>query len=137
MIDLKDAIIEDLKTDATLVGLVGSAIYGPPGLPANFSASKAVLITNDGGTPEDWGPMNITRMQVRCYGETAKDANTVWRAVYDAVARKGVRNVVVGPDTVRIFYSSGLSGPIDYVEPVTEFPAVLGYLAASIYEVPV
>jgi len=135
VIDSARLLYEWLKADSGVVAEVGTNIYGPPGLPNNFAITKAVMFLGDGGSWDEALPVADGIFQVRCYGETAAEARSVWRTVAAALHHT-YGNITVGAETWGLGYAVLVSGPADMMEPEIGWPFVLGTFVLRFVRVP-
>jgi hypothetical protein len=121
MIDVQAAIRTFIKQKPAVVALVGDRVYAgrnvpPPGYePATGSA---VAFMSRGGSMAYGDGLARLSVQVKCYGETEVDANTLYTTFVNAVHNG--RSSVVRFATVE-------SLGITLEEPDTEWPFVLSY----------
>ena len=126
MIDTINVLYHYLVNNTTITTEVGSNVYGPPGLPRNFSITKALVFWGDGGGLDVNIPRAVERVAFRCYGTTAKEARAVYNALVDALHRQRA-DVTIGSTTYRILYAEQSGGPFDMVEPEFGWPFVQVY----------
>lgn len=88
MIDAHSALrLYLLETSALRTLLGGPYVYWPE-LPAGTSgASKRVVFRFNGGSADDDLPIHRNTVNFRCYGATAYEAFTVYRALHDRLVR--------------------------------------------------
>lgn len=97
---------------------MGLHIYGPPGLPIDFSLRKAIMFIGDGGQGDISVPIGRDEFEVYCYGKTSSEARLVYRTLYDFLHRKRNVRVALSGGVTGIFqYGQKISGPQDRVEP--------------------
>lgn len=104
---------------------LGVHIYGPPGLPVEFTLRKAIMYIDDGGPGNINIPIGQHEFEVYCYGKTSQEARQVYLALFNFLHRKKHVRVSLGGGTYAIFqYGQKLSGPQDRVEPAEGWPYV-------------
>lgn len=123
---------------STHTAITGNSIsvYGPPGLPVNYTLGKTILFIQAGGVFHEKLPISIDRWQIRCYGTTASQAHDVYTKLQMALNRKGHSNVTISSSTYVLQYAICTSGAIDFVEPSSEWPSVSSIWLIHILENP-
>jgi hypothetical protein len=108
MIDAHSALRLHLLEPSALRTLVGVHVYWPE-LPAGTSgAAKRVVFRFNGGSAEDTLPIHRYTINFRCYGASAYEAFTVYRALHDRLVRTGpviVTDTFSNPDEEVAFYN--------------------------------
>jgi len=133
-IDPLKAVYVFLSTNSALQAN-NIAVYGPPGLPVDWSPSKTITFFGGGGIANRDLPIYSDSYRFYCYGSTSLEARFVHTVLYGVLHRTGVTDVVVGSNIVRITYISEISRPTDGVEQVTEYPYVLVLYQIKMVEV--
>lgn len=87
-----------LSADSGLAAAVGTDIYGPPGLPPNLGAKKAISFLVRAGTPDRNLPVREVSFQVKCFGATPVEARATHEAVREAL--HGVQMRAIGSNTI-------------------------------------
>ena len=109
MIDAHSALRLHLLEPSDLRTLLGGPYVYWPELPAGTSGNaKRVVFRFNGGSAEDTLPIHRYTVNFRCYGSTAYEAFTVYRALHDRLVRTG--NIIVTdtfptPDERVAFYN--------------------------------
>jgi hypothetical protein len=130
-VDVLDAVRALLLADVELVKLVGDRVatkyrWEVPG--------SAVVFRYSGGPSEVDLAWQTPRLEIRCYGESAKQAGKVYNAVSD-VARGTKRQVVELDDaSALVYYFILTSGPSLLYDPDVEMDMVLVFAAAAVAE---
>lgn len=124
IVDAMAALIDFLKADTDVSGLVSARVFGDE-LPEAETASmprKAVVINQSGGATPDFAaatvPLQVFRCDVFCYGENPYEADRVRRAVYVALKRME-RNVQSG---VLLHWARPAGGMASIRDPSTDWP---------------
>jgi hypothetical protein len=108
MIDAHSALRLHLLATSPLRTMVGVHIYWPE-LPAGTSGNgKRVVFRFNGGSADDDLPLHRYTVNFRCYGTSAYDAYTVYRALHDRLVRSGpliVTETFATPDERVAFYN--------------------------------
>lgn len=97
-------------------------LYGPPGLPANWTLTKALMFLGDGGPSQEHLPMEYGSFQFRTYAPTPWDAEDVHLLLTEALLHKNATPVAVTGGNALFQFAERLSGPHNGVEPMTLFP---------------
>jgi len=97
------------------------AVYGPPGLPVDWSPSKTIVFSGSGGLSNLNLPVFNDYIEFRCYGASAMEAREVHTVLYSVLHREGLRDVDMGSYTARITHTQEAIRPYDLIEPVTEY----------------
>jgi hypothetical protein len=94
MIDAHSALrLYLIETSALRTLLGGPYVYWPE-LPAGISgATKRVVFRFNGGSADEMLPIHRYTVNFRCYGSTAYEAFTVYRALHDRLVRQN--NLIV------------------------------------------
>jgi len=102
----------------------GVHIYGPPGLPDNFSLRKAIMFLGDGGGTNAFVPIGTDEFALYCYGPESEDARAVYRAVFSCLNRKAHHRVFLSSGPAIFQYSIKTNGPQDRNDPLEDWPFV-------------
>lgn len=95
MIDVHSALLTFLRAPSDLRTLLGGNYVYWPEIPANSGMPrKAIAFRISGGVTSEYLPEQAARVTFRCYGASAYDAMTVYRALYDRL--HGLQNFIVG-----------------------------------------
>lgn len=101
------------------------SLYGPPGLPPEFSIRKAILYFPDGtGEADRRIPKRTSEYEFRCYGVTAIEADEVFGALYQVMHRRSHRSVTLNAGNAIFLYSSMSGDAASMNEPATDWPFV-------------
>lgn len=142
MIDTALALYVLLSGDSGLTTAVTDAdnvvnIYGPPGLPIEFSLRKAIMYLGDGGPEDDYVPITREDFTFYCYGRESSEAREVFQALAGFFRFKRHVRFTVDGQTVIFQKATRVSGPIDQVEPIEGWPYVHCSYLLQFVEVPV
>ncbi len=133
LLDTAEVLYTLLAADAALQ-TNGFSVYGPPGLPVNWTIGKAVVFWGEGGVGRERLPLTNERVQLRCYGADAESARLGYRLLADALNRKGHTRVTISGKTYVLQYASLTSGPYDLQEPETRWVYVAAFYEVQFYE---
>lgn len=86
-------IIQRLTADSAVSALVGSRVYGPPGIPEGQALAAMIDVAPLGTGRELSLPLMRFEFQVRCWNTTAAGAWQVYQAVANCLHRTGVTHV--------------------------------------------
>ena len=133
IIDTAELVYAYLMAQPSLVDevrqTVGTAtvvhIYGPPGVPPNWTLRKAVTYARMGGTGSDDVPIMTEQFQFRCYGPSVWDAVSVYRRLMPVLQRIAATRVTLSNGVGLLQYARLISGPTDTMEPQTKWPMVM------------
>lgn len=119
--DVIKALVAHLKEDVPTNTAASGRIFGaelPRGETANMP--RASIVLRSAGGPSNRGTLTLEdlRIDMRCYGATAFEANRLYRTAYTAL-RFGQR--IVQGDTL-VHSATPESGPISLREPELEWP---------------
>jgi len=121
MIDSAELFYTVLSSDSGVLAEVedddGVQVYGPPGLPPDFSIRKAVMFIGNGGDTNEYVPIGVEEFEVYCYGKDSQEARGVYRAVVAALDRRNHHTVAVTGGNALFQYAIKRSGPQDRVDP--------------------
>jgi hypothetical protein len=124
MIDLLAALIEYLKSDSDIMGLVNDRVYGeklPRGEIENMPRHNIVIVSAGGIETTKTDPIFTPRYDIWCYGDSLYNAAVLDRIVYAVVKniqREFINSVLI--------HSAGLSGgPLPYVDGDTGYCAMI------------
>ena len=123
IVDSAELFYTVLASDSTITALLtdglGLHIYGPPGLPEDFTLRKAIMYIGDGGVGDTNVPIGQDEFEVYCYGKDAAEARSVYKTLFAVMHRKKhVRITLSNGKTAILQYAQKLSGPQDRTEPV-------------------
>lgn len=119
-VDSAELVHVFLSADTGLTAQISTRLYGDPGLPQNFTIAKAVMFLEDGGPSHPDIPMAGTRFAFYCYGPTAQDARTVYRALFNALTRASRTNkTLTGGIVGRLQKATREGGPSSRTDPGT------------------
>lgn len=94
MIDAHSALrLYLLEPSALRTLLAGPYVYWPELPPGASGDAKRVVFRGNGGSADNQAPVHRYSFNFRCYGSTAYEAFTVYRALHDQLVRKS--NVIV------------------------------------------
>ena len=124
-----DSIMYGYLTSVTaLMTATGNRIYGPPlGVPAGITEPKTFIkFSCDGGPGHPDIPMSSERFSFSCYGSKQSEAQSVFRALFDALHRVGRQEVTISVGVTALLRRADLeSGPMDLPEPELGWPRVV------------
>jgi len=137
MMDIVAAMRLYLLGEAAVTPLVGTRIYGPPGIPEDQTLQAMIRI--DGPTGPGRGmyiPLNEPWVQLTCYGVTDLAAMQLYGVVSDALCRQGLKTFAsVTAGKRAILYSAWeLMAPFPGHDIDTNWPFVFGRWATIWYE---
>ena len=124
-IDTNSILVTYFKTQSTLTDLTTTArIYGPPGLPADFTIQPAVSFFTSGGNSD----LYVTELRspsktIKCWGSTPVEARQVYRALYQVL--QGIERVTVESNII-LCAEQEVEGQ-DLIDPDTDWPFVLTF----------
>lgn len=121
IVDTNEVITTLLLSLPHVTNLVGTRVYGPPGLPTDFTIDHAVMFLNDGGPGNIYLPVKVESVPIYCYGKTARLARKLFRALDRDLHGKGHGWIDLHEYRALFQYAEMGAGPIDRVEPDTEF----------------
>jgi hypothetical protein len=120
MIDTAEALYVLLTSDATLAGVVTDAdgvhIYGPPGLPDDFTIRKAIVFLGDGGADDEYTPITREDFVFYCWAPDASQAREVYLALANFFRFKTHVHITVSGEDVIFQKANRRSGPQDRVD---------------------
>lgn len=113
-------------------------LYGPPGVPANWTIHRAVMFLGSGGPGNDDLPLTVETFQFRCYGPEIWDAVTIYRTLLPTLTRIYATPVAIAGGEGLLQYARLISGPIHNIDPQTEWPYVMAMfqIHAGLYLLP-
>ena len=103
---------------------LGVHIYGPPGLPDDFSLRKSIMYLGDGGDTNAFVPIGQDEFALYCYGPESSDARDVYRAVFACLNRRSHSQIVLSNGTAIFQYGIKVAGPQDRNDPAEDWPFV-------------
>jgi hypothetical protein len=114
-----------LAADADVAALLAARVFGGelPGAEAKLMPRAAIVVRPAGGTQSiggEWQDFGDTRIDVRCYGATPREAYALWRTVHPVL--KHLKRQVV--DETMLHWARPAGGPIAMRDPDTEWPSV-------------
>lgn len=121
MIDTAQATYVLLTSDSTLAAAVTDSssnvnIFGPPGLPDNFTVRKAIVYLGDGGPENVYVPITREDFVFYCWAPDAGQARQVYQALARFFRFKTHQRITVGSSTVIFQKATRRSGPQDRVD---------------------
>jgi len=129
MIDAKVALIILFKDDALIDTLVSGRVYYDAETfqeEVQGMAQKCISLNRSGG-PEDNGYLEVNqeRIDIKCWGETAREAMRVYSAVQDFLKRFTPKMVSTPDGLVKLYNCSRSAGPLELRDPdAEEWPIV-------------
>jgi hypothetical protein len=134
-VDVLDAVRALLLADVELVKLVGDRVATKHQFGGDWETPGSAVVFRYSGGPSDvdlaW---QTPRLEIRCYGESARAAGRVYNAVSD-VARGTKRQVVAVEDaSALVYYFILTSGPSLLYDPDVGLDMVLVFAAAAVAE---
>lgn len=126
--DLKTALVVLLKDEATVNTLVSGRVFQDA---ESFQdevgemAQKSISLARSGG-PEDNGYLATIweRIDIKCWGETDREASRVYSALYTFL-KKFVPQLVNTPDgDIKVYNFTRSGGPQDLRDPEGQWPMV-------------
>lgn len=90
-IDSVAELITYLRADAGVTALVGTRVYGPPGIPYGTTLQNMIDVAVISEPNRVSVPLVEAEVQVRAWGVTIRDAWNVYRAVNNALHRTGLQ----------------------------------------------
>lgn len=106
------AAVTHVVADETVVD-----IYGPPGLPANFTIRSGLFFLGLGGPGNPELPIGQEVFDCYCYGKDAAEARLIYRLLRRCLHRRSHEQLTID-SVVHLFqYAQLLSGPQDRLEP--------------------
>lgn len=125
-IDPIEDFIDFLLTRTAITGVVGTKIYGPPGLDrtqAETMPYKCLLVLDSGGFGQALDrPEGRQVVQCRCYGATAVEAKAVYLGLLAAVYRQFK---YIAPSGYLLLRMDVEAAPTFAVEPEVGWPMYL------------
>ena len=138
LIDTNELLHAYLSSVTSLTDVVTSDskvwLFGPPGLPTNFTLRKALSFDGSGGMATVKLPLSMDMYQIRTYGITMVDAYTVYRALFDALGRRVHTRVAITGGNAILQHAQKIGGPDSQIEPMTEWPVVISTWNIHFYE---
>lgn len=133
-VDTMELLLSYLGAQSTLTTAVTTAtvnkgrpqIYGPPGVPDGWTLSKAVVCLRQHGTASLDLPLGYQTFQIRCYAPKSWQASQLFTIVQGLLHRRDATFVPVQGGEALLQFGQLTSGPVDSVEPETNWPFVLG-----------
>lgn len=122
VIDSSEMLYTYLASLSEVTSIVGSDLYGPPGLPIGFVLRKAIVFFDVGSQYSDYIPIDRASYQLRCYGTTAAEAKHVWQVVERVLHRVKHRRITLAGGTVLFQYCHLVGGPNYSTEPSINWP---------------
>ncbi len=141
-IDTAEAVYVLLKLDSALTTAVTDTdgtvnIYGPPGLPKEFSIRKSVMYLGDGNPEDGYVPITREDFVFYCYGREASEARLVYRALATYLRFKKHARITVNGETVIFQKATRVSGPQDLTDLDEGWPFVYVIYTMQFVESPV
>ncbi len=135
-IDPLDAVIQYLKANSTLSGLVNGQIAAKNRYGKAWDPGTASLVAKlDGGTPNDYVPVITARFELQCFGSTTVEAMNIWRQLVTMSRNADREEVTTGSGDRALLYNFLQdSGPSLLYEQDLELDFVLVFFRASICE---
>lgn len=96
---------------------VVSDIYGPPGLPTDWSIRKGLFFLGGGGPGDEQIPIARETFDFYCYGDDAKEARAVFIKLRRCLHRRAHTRITIDSEVYILQYSQLLSGPQDRTDP--------------------
>lgn len=128
-IDTAEAVYALLSAQASLSSALTDSggvlnLYGPPGLPVEFSIRKALMYLGDGGPESNRTPIVREDFNFYCYGREASEAREIYKALAAVLRYLGHTRLTINGQTVVFEKAVRLSGPSDRIEPIEGWPFV-------------
>lgn len=135
-IDPLDAIIQYLKANTTLSGLVSGQIAAKHRYGKDWDRGSAGLVAKlDGGVPELYAPMQTVRLEMQCYANTTVEAMEIWRQLVTMSRDDERKAVTVANDEQALVYQFiQESGPSLLYDQDLEMDFVMVFFRASMCE---
>jgi hypothetical protein len=145
--DILAAVRQMLKDDIAIDDLVDGRVHGVSLTPAEVDVMsqnprKNIVISRGGAVPSvgsaSYVRVKRVRLDFRAYGEDSFEASTVSQAVDDFM--KAIRAQLVelaDGSAVHVDNAVESAGPIDMVDPDTDWPSVFTSWAVHYSEIPV
>lgn len=125
--DLIEGTIAYLKADTDVSNLVGSRVYGMelPRADTDSQPEKTIVLSPSGGAMPSFAsatvPVQVERVDVRCFGENPYEAQRVRRVAYATL--KALQRAVHG--TVLLHWAQPAGGANNLRDPDSDWPVVV------------
>lgn len=121
MIDTAEALYVLLTSDPTVAAAVTDTdgnvnIFGPPGLPDDFTIRKAISFLGDGGPENEYVPITKEDFGMYMWAPDSGQARLIYRVVADFFRFKRHVRFTVNGQTVIFQKAARQSGPSDRVD---------------------
>jgi hypothetical protein len=121
MIDTAEALYVLLTSDSTLAAFFTDSggklnIFGPPGLPDDFTVRKCLVFLGDGGPEDEYTPITREDFAFYTWAPTSDDARAGYQALAAFFRFKRHVRFTVGGQTVIFQKASRRTGPQDRVD---------------------
>lgn len=127
-IDTAELLYTVLTSDSALTALLtdglGVHIYGPPGLPPDFSLRKALMFLGDGEDTNPYTPIGQADYAIYCYGQESWEAAKVYTALRGALNRKKHTRYTLSGGQAIFQYALMQVGRQDRTDPAEGWPFV-------------